>query len=177
MRDQHTAASPREDIAYLTDWDECPVGCGMGMVFLKCIGTEKPIVYCHACELACDKMPARGPLNEIRIGHEVAPRGATFATRAEIESAQWTQYIKDTCPQSQVEDSLWHLHALALIDSGQYDEALTLLTKVITEWYGPPAAATYRLRAQVYRRLGDEAKATFDDAAAARCERDRSDPC
>jgi hypothetical protein len=139
---------------YLTSWDACPVGCGMGMLFLKARGSGNLFLYCPACEIGIDRPPGDEDSEKKRIALGVpdalAPAGIALPTRKEIEAVGWEHRIATEAPESEYDGSLWRLWAITHIESREYKRAIDLLDQVIATWHVPPPSA-YTLRDEALR--------------------------
>src|SRR5438552_8186749 len=71
---------------------ECPVCFSSGtLLILISIANGKALFYCPACETAWDA-PPRG-LDKVRSLQELAPGGARFASKSEVEQMSLDQII------------------------------------------------------------------------------------
>jgi hypothetical protein len=150
---------------YFTKWDFCPVGCGMGVVFLKSIESGRIFLHCTSCGLAWDKPPTPHVVEALDPPECFAPKGIAFPSRAEIEAAGFGHYIEEERREQDCIDDLWRLRAKTFIESGDYARAITVLTGVINTWYRPPSVA-FHLRAVAYRCMGDFQRAAEDEKVA-----------
>jgi tetratricopeptide (TPR) repeat protein len=152
-------------MVYVSKWDVCPVGCGMGVVFLKSLDSRRIFLHCTACGLAWGERPAPNLVDALDEPEVFAPRGISLPTRREIEAAGLATDIDAEYPDDAYHDRLWRLWARTYIAAGESEQAVQLLNQVINNWHSPPALA-YQLRATAYRAQGDLARAEEDQRKA-----------
>ena len=141
----------RSAMIYLTDWNACPVGCGMGMVFLKAVGSGRVFFFCESCEVAWGSYPTEASPAEESVPELLAPEGIALPSREDIEEAGISGRIVAEEREAGHEGRLWRLMAYTLIEAGEYKRALDILNEVIRTWHHPPSTA-HALRAEALRR-------------------------
>ncbi len=159
-------------VLYFTKWDACPIDCGIGLVFLKAVETDRLFLFCTACGLAFSKLESIGYAFEDSRPEDLAPKGIALPNRSEIEAVGWGNAIdaERIESESEIDDLLWNLRAATCLATGAYQKAIDILTAVIDTWHGPPGQA-YSLRAKAYRGQGQMELADDDERIANRLAR------
>ena len=157
---------------YVTEWDFCPVGCGMGVIFLKSVETGRIFLHCMSCGVAWDKPPAPHAVDALDPPERFAPKGIALPSREEIEAAGLGYYIAAEGPDEDYVRCMWRLRARTLLEAGDHSQAIEVLSDVIDTWHRPPSVA-YQLRAVAYRCIGDLLRAVEDERAAEQVDRER----
>ncbi len=138
-----------------TQENASPVGCGMGLMFLKEADTARVFLFCYACGSAY-----RGQSGEftehLTSVEDFAPNGIAFPRREEIVQAGLGSAIAMESDDASYLDDLWELLAYTAIKRGQYQQAIDITTKVISTWHGPPVKAR-ALQSQAIKLLAGAA--------------------
>ena len=151
---------------YVTQLNLCPVGCGMGLIFLKSMGSGRIYLHCTSCGLAWDRPPAPN-VYTLDIPETFAPKGTILPSREEIDAAGLGDIVATEEPDENWLRDIWRLRAKMFLEAGDARQAVAILTEVIDTWYDPPPIA-YSYRAVAYRSMGDVKQAEEDEKVAKR---------
>ena len=140
---------------YVTQCMACPVGCGLGLIFLKAVGTDRIFFFCHGCGVAYAEPPMERvhSVTSWERWEHFAPNGITLPSREDIEQAGRGSAIDAENPESKYYKAcLWQLFARTAIQEGDLKRAVAILDDAIATWHCPPDEAR-SMRSEAIRVL------------------------